>query len=186
MKNNYIKNYLKSSMNKGECKIIDHNWQCKLTYVEYKPLNYLEGGIKKFRDNSILTFNFKENKLTIPKKYYNSIVRSFYYDSKGRIKYNKYCLMFGDVLYCTCNNKDKFGIVTFYFEKNSMLDIDLRDYIYYDNTAYFFKCKVDITLSNNNEFIIGLKGLKNTILSFNMQEKKIKFFQKKNIITMGM
>ena len=87
--------------------------------------------------------------------------------------------MFGDVLYCTCNNKDKFGIVTFYFEKNSMLDIDLRDYIYYDNTAYFFKCKVDIILSKNNEFIIGLKGLKNTILSFNMQEKKIKFFQKK-------
>ena len=144
MKNNYIQNYLKSSMNKGECKIIDHNWQCKLTYVEYKPLNYFEGGIKKFRDNSILTFNFKENKLTIPKKYYNSIVRSFYY-YKGRIRYNKDCLMFGDVLYCTCNNKDKFGIVTFYFEKNTMLDIDLRDYIYYDNGLF---------INKNNDYIM--------------------------------
>jgi hypothetical protein len=178
MNNNYIRNYLNSSMNKGECKIIDYNWQCRLTKIKYND-KYPTCSHLKY-DNSILTFNLKENKLTIPNKYYDLIVRGYYYE-EGHKEYNKYCTIYGENIYCICFNKNNFGIVTFHFDKDSTLDINLQDYIYFDNTAYFFKCKVDINLSKNNEFIIGLKGLKNTILSFNMQEGKIKFFQKKNL-----
>ena len=89
--------------------------------------------------------------------------------------------MYGDIMYCSCLIKIILELLIFHFDKDSTLDINLQDYVYFDNTAYFFKCKVDINLSKNNEFIIGLKGLKNTILSFNMQEGKIKFFQKKNL-----
>ena len=179
MNNNYIKNYLNSSMNKGECKIIDYNWQCRLTKIEYNDLNSYNRHLKY--SNSILIFNLKDNKLTIPNKYYDLIVRSYYY-KEGHKEYKKYCKMYGEIMYCTCYNKNNFGIVTFHFDKDSKLDINLQDYIYIDNTAYFYKCKVDINLSKYNEFIIGLKGLKNTILSFNMQEGKIKFFQKKKFI----
>ena len=91
-------------------------------------------------------------------------------------KYNKYCKTYDGIIYCSCSNKDDFGIVTFHFENNAKLDIDLRDYVYYNKSAYYYKCKVDIILSSNDEFIVGLRGLNNTILSFNMEDKTIKFF----------
>ena len=82
-------------------------------------------------------------------------------------------------IYCICSGKKSFGITTFYFKNNSKLDIDLSDYVYYDKSAYFYKCKVDISLSDNDEFIVGLRGLDNTILCFDLDDKKIEFFQKK-------
>jgi hypothetical protein len=41
MKNGYIRNYYNSSVNKGECKIIDNNWKCKLEKLEYSALKFL-------------------------------------------------------------------------------------------------------------------------------------------------
>ena len=40
-------------------------------------------------------------------------------------------------------------------------------------------------LSDKDEFIIGLRGLNNTILSFDLDDKKIEFFHKKNIHQVG-
>jgi len=91
-------------------------------------------------------------------------------------EYNKLCKTFDGIIYCGCHDKDDFGIVTFYFGKDSKLDIDLRDYVSFNSSAFFYKCKADIVLSEKNEFVVGLRGLNNTILSFNMKEKKIKFF----------
>ena len=183
MKNDYIKNYYNSSVNKGECNIIDNNWKCKLQRLEYNALKYLQHEEHKFWANSNVSFNIKENKLIIPNKYYGLIVRSYKMvrnSENGRRyrKYNKFCWSFDEVIYCSCSDKDDFGIVTFHFGKNSKLDIDLRNYVSYDTSAMFFKCRTDIILSDNNEFVIGLRGLNNTILSFNMEEKKIKFFHK--------
>jgi len=183
MKNDYIKNYYNSSVNKGECNIIDNNWKCKLQRLEYNALKYLQHEEHKFWANSNVSFNIKENKLIIPNKYYGLIVRSYKMvrnSENGRRyrKYNKFCWSFDEVIYCSCSEKDDFGIVTFHFGKNSKLDIDLRNYVSYDTSAMFFKCRTDIILSDNNEFVIGLRGLNNTILSFNMEEKKIKFFHK--------
>jgi len=89
------------------------------------------------------------------------------------------CYTQGEIIYCSCYDKDDFGIITFHFKNDSKLDIDIRDYVHYDNSALLFKCKVDIILSEKYEFIVGLKGLNNTILSFNLKEEKIKFFHKK-------
>ena len=36
-----------------------------------------------------------------------------------------------------------------------------------------------MTLSDYDEFIIGLKGLNNTILSFDLDDKKVEFFHRK-------
>ena len=74
MKNEYVRNYLHSSMNKGECKIIDNNQRCKLSHLEYNALKYFQWENQKFTDYSIITFNLKENKLTIPEDFYNLIV----------------------------------------------------------------------------------------------------------------
>ena len=136
MNNNYIRNYLNSSMNKGECKIIDYNWQCRLTKIKYND-KYPTCSHLKY-DNSILTFNLKENKLTIPNKYYDLIVRGYHYKERHK-EYYKYCKMYGEIMYCTCYNKNNFGIVTFHFDKDSKLDINLQDYVYFNKTAYFYK-----------------------------------------------
>ena len=79
---------------------------------------------------------------------------------------------------CNCNDKDDFGIVTLHFEgDDNKLDINLRDFVYYDEKASY-KCRLNVFLSYYDEFVVGLKGLNNTRLSFNMKEKKISFFHK--------
>ena len=45
--------------------------------------------------------------------------------------------------------------------------------------SIFYKCRADIILSDNDEFVVGLRGLNNAILSLNTEEKKIKFFLQK-------
>ena len=185
MKNDYIKNYINSSMNKGECDIINNKWQCKLENVGYIDFIYnLSNGKKS--SNSIVKFDLKQNKLTIPNSYYNFIVVGYRYTISNerdgltiKKKYNKHCTKYGDQIYCSCSSKDSFGVMTLYFNNKSRLDIDLRDYVYYDNSAYFYKCRVDISVSYENEFIIGLRGLNNTILSFDLDDNKIEFFHRK-------
>ena len=45
---------------------------------------------------------------------------------------------------CNCNDKDDFGIVTLHFEGyDNKLDIDLRDYVYYDENASY-KCRLNV------------------------------------------
>ena len=67
---------------------------------------------------------------------------------------------------CNCNDKDDFGIVTLHFEgDDNKLDIDLTDYVYYDEKASY-KCRLNVFLSYYDEFVVGLKGLNNTIFKF--------------------
>ena len=172
MENEYISNYINTSMNKNECQIIDNSWKCQLTAIEYNALKQSQWERQEFSDYSTLTFNLKDNKLTIPRYYYRLIVVSYKHVTKKRgntyrieKKDNKWCLPFGGIIYCTCHDKDDFGIVTFHFANNSTLDIDLRDYIFYDKSAIYFKCRVDVIKSNNYEFIVGLKGLNNISLT---------------------
>jgi len=95
---------------------------------------------------------------------------------KSRIRrYNKHCFTYFGKTRCTCSGKNNFGLLTFYFSFNSKLDIDLRNYVYYNKSADSFKCTVNVAFTEQDEFIIGLKGLNNTILSFNMEEKKFLF-----------
>jgi hypothetical protein len=181
MENEYIKNYLNSSMNKGDCKIIDNNWKCELKGIEYNALKYLNWEKLIYKANSTVSFNLKENKLTIPEKYFELIVVSYIFVKNKRKRFNKFCYVNNQIIYCSCKDKDDFGIVTFHFDGYSKLDIDIRDYVYFNKNEKTYKCVADIVLSKNNEFIVGLKGLNNTILSFNMEEKKVKFFHKTKI-----
>ena len=186
MKNDYIKNYVNHSMTKGKCEIIDNKWQCKTIYMIYTGSSDYGGK----RSSSLVKFNLKENKLIIPSRYYYYLIVGYkyvyVYSDKHRTKHlaNKQeCYQFrGEInsIYCTCpQGKDSFGIMSLFFGGFSRLDVDLRDYVYYDETALLYKCRIDAILSKEDEFIIGLKGLNNTILSFDLEDKKIEFFHRK-------
>ena len=41
IKNEYIQNYVNSSMSKGESEIIDNEWKCQIDYLEYADFNVL-------------------------------------------------------------------------------------------------------------------------------------------------
>ena len=182
MKNDYIKNYINSSMNKGDCPVIGNYWQCQMEKLEYTDFKSHLSSFTKW-ENSMVKFNLNEKKLVIPDIYYDKIIIGYY--TKGKIgsrrrEYNKYCYRYSGQIFCSCSaDKKDFGVITLIFQNNSRLDIDIRDYVYYDESAYFFKCRVDATLSDNKEFVIGLKGLNNTILSFDLDDRKIEFFHKK-------
>ena len=186
MKNDYIKNYVNHSMTKGKCEIIDNKWQCKTIYMTYTGSSDYGGK----RSSSLVKFNLKENKLIIPSRYYYYLIVGYEYEYVRRDKYrtkhlvNKQeCYQFrGEInsIYCTCpQGKDSFGIMSLFFGGFSRLDVDLRDYVYYDENALLYKCRIDAILSKEDEFIIGLKGLNNTILSFDLEDKKIEFFHRK-------
>ena len=184
MKNEFVKNYVNTSMNKGECKIIDNDWKCQIDTLEYVDFIHPSSSRSKWA-SSIVKFDLNEKKLTIPYSYKTLLLIGYRYKAKKcgkstcvEIVYNKYCATYWGAIYCTCNSKNDFGVTTFYFN-NSRLDVDLRDYVYFDNSAYYFKCRVDIALSDKDEFIIGLRGLNNTILSFDLDDRKIEFFHKK-------
>ena len=190
MKNDYIRNFINENMNKGQCNIVDNenNWKCNFDRLEFNALKYKDWQKHKIDKKMTLAFDIKDNKLTIPESYYTLIVVGYVQKITGsgrkestRIVHNKKCLKtIDDRIFCTCKNKDDFGVLSFYFESNGAyggLDIDIRDYVYiYNFTDY--NCRVDISLSKKDEFIVGLKGLNNTIISFNMEEKTIKFFHK--------
>ena len=184
LKNDYIKDYVSTEMNKGECDIIDNKWKCKLQYVGYTDFIYISSHEKR-NANALVKFDLTQNKLTIPFYYFNFMIVGYRYEKRSPKsstyvkKDNKYCLEFNNAIYCTCSGKNSFGVISFYFKNNSRLDIDLRDYVYYDKSAFSLKCRVDISLSNEEEFIVGLKGLNNTILSFNLDDNKIAFFHMK-------
>ena len=183
LKNPFIKKNFISSTNLGQCEIIDNDWACKLSTIEYNDLSYRKWQWKSFSDNSTVIFDIKNNFLTIPVKYYTYLILGY---TKKRIGkrayekiYNKMCYPYNGNLYCSCEDKNDFGIATFHFGFNSKLEIDLRDYVTYnENFPLQFKCKIDVYLTKYNKFIIGAKGLNNTLLSFNMNEKKIVFFHK--------
>ena len=184
LKNDYIKDYVSTEMNKGECDIIDNKWKCKLQYVGYTDFIYISSHEKR-NANALVKFDLTQNKLTIPFYYFNFMIVGYRYEKrspKSSIydkKDNKYCLEFNNAIYCTCSGKNSFGVISFYFKNNSRLDIDLRDYVYYDKSAFSLKCRVDISLSNEEEFNVGLKGLNNTILRFDLNDKNIAFFHMK-------
>ena len=184
MKNEYINNHFKYCEDKGQCNIIGNKWKCELKHIEYKDLKSSKKEKQKFITFSSVNFNLKENKLTIPREYYNLMVRGYTIVKRKNStfthkQFEKMCRKFGDTIYCSCKSKKDFGMVTFDFGNYSTLDINLRDYVYYDKSALIYKCRTDIILSDNNEFVIGLKGLNNTILTFNVEDKKIKFFVQK-------
>ena len=196
MKNEHIKQFIDDNMNKGECDIVEseNNWKCYFETLEFNALKQEDWQKHSLIKKMSLTFDIKENRLTIPESYFNLIVVGYKkitdvsshkyrltLRESERIVFNKKCLRTVDGrIFCNCKDKDDFGVLSFYFP-NGTLDIDIRDYVYvYNITDY--KCRVDISLSKNDEFIVGLKGLNNTILSFNMEEKKIKFFHKKKKI----
>ena len=171
-------------MNKCDCHVIGNYWQCQIEKLEYTDFKSHLSSFTKW-ENSMVKFNLNEKKLVIPDIYYDKIIIGYYTESKIKIGrrrrvYNKYCYRYSGQIYCKCSaDKKDFGVITLIFQNNSRLDIDIRDYVYYDESAYFFKCRVDATLSDNKEFVIGLKGLNNTILSFDLDDRKIEFFHKK-------
>ena len=186
MKNDYIKNYVYNSLIKGECEIIDDKWQCQTINLFYTGSR--EYG--RINSSSLVKFNLKENKLIIPAYYYYYLIIGLHYVpgkegnfNNGPIPHKQECYLFpGEInyIYCTCpKGKDSFGVISLFFKDFSRLDIDLRDYVYYDKSGFVYKCRINVILSKENEFIIGLKGLNNTIFNFNLDDKKIEFFHRK-------
>ena len=58
MRNEYV---VISSMNKGECIIIDNEWKCQINYLEYIDFKYPSSGHTKWAYSTV-KFDLKEKK----------------------------------------------------------------------------------------------------------------------------
>ena len=126
-------------------------------------------------ENYILSLFIKVNGKNNEEQYYSKI---FEINTKTEKSNNNktiiiLCIIFGSIFIITLIIL--FIVCAFFKSKNKNLlrNNDLSDYVNFDDSAYFFKCRVDIILSDKDEFIIGLRGLNNTILSFDLDDKKI-------------
>ena len=88
-----------------------------------------------------MNFNIKENKLTIPREYYDILIRNYKLEKRknSSLKHKhfyKICNIVGETIYCNCTSRKDFGKITFDFGNQSRLDIDLRNYIHYDSQHF--------------------------------------------------
>ena len=76
MKNEHIKEFINDNMVLGECNIFnnENKWKCQLNKLEFNAIKLKNWQQQIFNENKTLTFDIKENKLTIPEKYYDLIV----------------------------------------------------------------------------------------------------------------
>lgn len=178
LENEYIKNEFKYGGIKGECSIANgqEKWICPIKRIYYKKSSF-------FYENYTLKIDTKENKLIIPMNFYEYILlgkrtvirKNKKIGPRSRTIYDRECQKAPDGTFlCRCKTKEEFGYIEFKF--NGTLSININKYVHFDEFGTY-KCKVDISLTEKNEWVVGLKGLKDTILSFNMEDKKIKFMK---------
>jgi len=98
-----------------------------------------------------------------------------------------------ELLLCQCKDKGSFGNIILYFNEENEYIINLDDIIkkieknLWEKTKAFFSevffsevdydCLFKIAKNKEDDWIIGIASLKKTLISFNMDERKISFVQ---------
>ena len=81
-------------------------------------------------------------------------------------------------LICQCNSEKEFGSMKIYFDNDNYYQINFEDLIEY-NQSKIFQCRFKMLMDkiSYNIWVIGDSSLRSSLITYNMEERKISFIQ---------
>ena len=172
MENTYINNLFKSSIR--HCKVAEEAkyWECNLK-KGIEMINNKTNNSFWIHSNLSVIFDTGTSYTIIPKSDYSKIIQHLNKDLHKNCHTNQF-----EQLVCECNSIDEFGDIKLYFDEDNFFEIHLAQLIKYkENMRYQCRYQVMVDSIGVNKWIVGHSSLRNNLVSFNMQERKISFIQ---------
>ena len=173
IENNYIKNFFKNQkFNKCDVPLKSNYWLCNIQngINIYDPFGKIE---YNFISNSNLIFDTGTSYIIIPRNDFLNIITHFNRLIPDKCKINQ-----NYQLICKCNSQYEFGSFSIYLGFGNYFNITFSDIIDY-NAKNTFQCHFQIMVDvfDIKTWILGDSALRSTLISFNMEEREIKFIQ---------
>ena len=176
LENNYMKNFFKNKkFNKCDVPLLSNYWLCNIQkgIQMYDPLGKND---YNFISNSNLIFDTGTSYIIIPRNDFLHIITHFNRKIPDKCKINQ-----NYQLICKCNSEYEFGSFSIYLGFGNFFNISFSDIIDY-NSKNTFQCHFQIMVDvfDIKTWILGDSALRSTLISFNIEEREIKFIQNVN------
>ena len=176
LENNYMKNFFKNKkFNKCDVPLLSNYWLCNIQkgIQMYDPLGKND---YNFISNSDLIFDTGTSYIIIPRNDFLHIITHFNRKIPDKCKINQ-----NYQLICKCNSEYEFGSFSIYLGFGNFFNISFSDIIDY-NSKNTFQCHFQIMVDvfDIKTWILGDSALRSTLISFNIEEREIKFIQNVN------
>ena len=182
LENDYIYNLFKDKIN--YCYLPDNNeyWFCQSNTLKFElkenNTNSNSSKTKVVTSKSGVIFDTGTSFTIIPKND-SQYIMDYFNNTLGK---NCFITKYQQI-FCECNSDKEFGNIKIYFDENNYYQINFEDLIKY-NKSFRYQCHFQM-LVNKIDFgswVIGDSSLRSSLITFNMQERKISFIQNINNI----
>jgi hypothetical protein len=182
LENDYIYNLFKDKIN--YCYLPDKNeyWLCQSNTLKFElkenNTNSNSSKTKVVTSKSRVIFYTGTSFTNIPKND-SQYIMDYFNNTLGK---NCFITKYQQI-FCECNSDKEFGNIKIYFDENNYYQINFEDLIKY-NKSFRYQCHFQM-LVNKIDFgswVIGDSSLRSSLITFNMQERKISFIQNINNI----
>ena len=181
LENEYINNLFKNNTKYCYLPKNSEYWQCeaqtiKFELKDYNSSNNTNGKSKIINSKSGVIFDTGTSYTIIPKKDSAYIMEYF----NTTLKKKCFITKFHQII-CQCNSPKEFGSIKLHFDEENYYEIKFEDLINY-NESYRLKCHFEMLVDKIDFgiWVIGDSSLSSSLVTFNMNEKKISFVQNIN------
>ena len=175
MENTYINNLFKNMTRFCKVESGAKYWECNLN-KGFEIIGDNKNNTFWIESNLSVIFDTGTSYTIIPKIDYIKIIQHLNNNLQKNCHTNQF-----EQLICECNSSNEFGDIKLYFDKENFFEIHLAQLITYEkNMKYQCRYQVMVDTVGINKWIIGHSSLRNNLVSFNMQERKISFIQNIN------
>ena len=169
LENNYINNLFKNKTK--HCYLPEKNdyWLCQSNSIELS----LNNKSNIINSTSGVIFDTGTSYTIIPKNDSQNIIDYFNNTLNKKCIITKY-----HQIVCECNSAKEFGNIKIFFDENNFYQINFEDIIQY-NHRFRYQCHFQMLVDKIDFgiWVIGDSSLRNNLITFNMDERKISFVQ---------
>ena len=175
IENKYIQKLFGNKFNKCQIPSYSKYWECQINN-EIKLNNNNQNNKSNefiFNSNSKVIFDTGTSYIIIPKGDFLQILKYLNKNNKNSCKINQ-----NYQLICNCQNKNNFGEISLNLGNNNYFNIKFENIIDY-NKDLTYQCHFHIIVDvfDIGTWILGDSALKSSLISFNINEREIKFVQ---------
>ena len=172
LENNYINQLFKNKIKYCYLPEKSDFWLCQSISIKLEYSNKT----KNIKTKSGLIFDTGTSYTIIPKN--DSLNVMDYFNNT----LNKNCIVtkYNQIL-CQCNSTKEFGEIKIFFNENNFYRINFEDIIeYYQNYRYQCHFQMLVDKIDFGIWVIGDSSLRGSLITFNMEDRKISFIQSIN------